>query len=222
MIINEIDVEKYVKKHQQAQKKSSKLSGGFSGKGGQIGEVIDMVKKHHAFWTHAIKKNEHFALTNPQGLLNAWIDKFYGSSSVNINHKKASTNGAINYKPGTKGANAIFRIVTAILLKPTSEQQAQLFRDQIEKHLPDDIKKELGEPMPNPKDTNPDAAQNQVPNKVYKAGDTVSWTTAKGTPASGVVTGEEVKPGYTQVKTKKGALIAVNFNKTAHTHQAGS
>ena len=89
MIISEIDVEKYVNKWQKAQKKSSKLSGGFSGKGGQIGEVISMVEKHYAFWSHAVQKNQEFAKVNPQGLLNAWIDKFYGTSSVNIDHKKA-------------------------------------------------------------------------------------------------------------------------------------
>ena len=88
MIISEIDVEKYVAKHQKAQQKSAKLSGGFSGSGGQIGEVIKMAEKHYAFWQHAVKKNQDYAKQDPQGLLNAWIEKFYGTSSVKINVKK--------------------------------------------------------------------------------------------------------------------------------------
>ncbi len=192
MIISEIDVEKYVNKTRKAQQKSAKLSGGFTGKGGQIGEVLAMVEKHYAFWNHAVKKNPEYAKVNPQGLLNAWIDKFYGTSSVNIDHKKAMNNGAINFTQGTKGASAIFRIVTAILLKPKSEKEAKLFRDQIEKHLPDIIRKEVREPMPKPTgDSNPTAAQNQVgAKKTASDGEEYEW---KGAQWVGTKTGRMAK-----------------------------
>ena len=166
MIISEIDVEKYVAKHQKAQQRSAKLSGGVTGSGGQIGEVIKMAEKHYAFWQHAVKKNRDYAKQDPQGLLNAWIEKFYGESSVKINVKKATDNGAIGYKQGMKGAAAIFRIVTAILLKPNSYQEAKIFRDQILSKMPAKMQKEIGEKMPEPADdVNPTAAQNQVGDK---------------------------------------------------------
>jgi hypothetical protein len=100
----------------------------------------------------------------------------------------------------------------------------QAYLEQVVDKLPDPIKKEVDDEMPAPtQEPNPSAAQNQTPKRVqYQAGDQVTWTTAKGNTASGVVTGKEVKPGYTQVKTKRGALIAVDFNKTQHTHQAGT
>jgi len=169
MIISEIDVEKYVAKHQKAQQRSAKLSGGVTGSGGQIGEVIKMAEKHYAFWQHAISKNQEFAKQDPQGLLNAWIEKFYGTSSVKINVKKAMDNAAINMKQGKKGADAIFRIVTAILLKPKSEQEAKFFREQILPKMSAKMQKEISETMPKPAvDVNPTAAQNQIGDK--KAG----------------------------------------------------
>lgn len=221
MIINEIDVEKYVSRTKKQQKKDTKLSGGFTGTGGQIGDVLKMSEKHYAFWKHAVKKNVDVAKADPQRLLSAWVDKFYGTSSANVNWKKATGNDAILVKPGMKGAAAIFRIVTWILLKPKSDNEARRYREQIINKLPTEMQKEINEKMPRPASgQNPDAAQNQVPNKTktYNAGDTVTWTSAKGNTVIGVVTGKEVKQGYTQVKTSNNTVVAVNFNKIPSTH----
>ena len=226
MIINEIDVEKFAARTKKAQQKSAKLSGGFTGKGGQIGDVIKMAEKHHAFWKHAVQKNSDVAKSNPQGLLNAWLEKFYGTSSAKMTVKKATTSDNIKFKQGMKGAEAIFRIVTAILLKPDTENQAKLFREQIVDYMPPEMRKNIGFPqvrLPEPAGSeNPTAAPNQTPkSKTYNAGDIVTWTSAKGNTVQGVVTGKEVKQGYTQVKTSNNTVVAVDFNKIPSTRREG-
>jgi hypothetical protein len=188
MIISEIDVEKYVQRTKKAQARDTKLSGGFTGKGGQIGEVLKMTEKHFAFWKHAVQKNPDVAKANPQGLLNAWIDKFYGTSSIKIDMKKAMNNEVIGAQQGKKGADVIFRIVTAILLKPKTEVEAKKFREQIVKHLNAEVQSDIGEPMPQAaQDQNPTAAQNQVgAKKTGSDGTEYEW---KGAQWVGTTTG---------------------------------
>ncbi|MBR20361.1 MAG: hypothetical protein CMA64_09515 [Euryarchaeota archaeon] len=157
MKINEIDnVKSY-------SKGSYKLSGGITGKGGQIGEVIDMTTRHYKAWKDVIAKHSDHAKSNPAGLLQAWIDRFYGSSSAKISYKKASTEFGVD--TDKKGANAILRIVIAIMLKPKSSVEMQSYIEQVQDKLPNDISKEVSENMPAPQgDPEPAAAQNQGSN----------------------------------------------------------
>ena len=154
MKINEIDNVKGYSKG------SYKLSGGISGKGGQIGEVIDMTTRHYKAWKNVIAKHQDHAKTNPAGLLKAWHERFYGSSSAKVSWKKAT--GELGVSDDKKGANAILRTVIGIMLKPKSAVEMQSYIEQIQDKLPNEISKEVQETMPAPEgDPEPAAAQNQ-------------------------------------------------------------
>ena len=157
MKINEVDnVKKY-------SKGSYKLSGGITGKGGQIGEVIDMTVRHYKAWRNIVAKHQDHAKSNPAGLLKAWHEKFYGSSSARVSWKKATSE--LGVSDDKKGANAILRTVIGIMLKPKSAVEMQSYIDQIQDKLPNDISKEVQEDMPTPQgDPEPAAAQNQGSN----------------------------------------------------------
>lgn len=217
MRINEIDIAEAPVIDPKYKKGSYKLDGGLTGKGGQIGDVIDMVKRHYGAWKKIIDKNQDTAKTNPDGLLKAWVERFYGMSSARIKWKDATEKFGV--EPTSKGANAILRIVIAILLKPKSTVEMQSYIEQIQDKLPGTISKEVREKMPaGSKDVNPSAAQNQVPDqpKTFKAGDKVTWTSAKGKQITGTVTKDTdvgVKKGNTQVTVPNGTPWALTTSK---------
>lgn len=218
MKINEIDIVEASAIDPKYKKGSYKLDGGLTGKGGQIGDIIDMVKRHYGAWKKIIDKNQDIAKSDPDGLLKAWIERFYGSSSAKISLKKATTEFGV--ETNKKGANAILRIVIAILLKPKSSVEMQSYLEQVADKLPSPINKEVAEKMPaGDKDVNPSAAQNQVPDqpaKSFKAGDKVTWTSAKGKQITGTVTKDTdvgVKKGNTQVTVPNGTPWALTTSK---------
>lgn len=157
MRINEIagvdDFKKY-------KKGSYRLSGGITGKGGQIGDIIDMTKRHYDAWKKIVKDYPDYAKEKPAELLQAWHERFYGSSSAKISWKKATSEFGV--KDTKKGANAILRTVIGIMLKPKSAVEMQAYLEQVVDKLPDPIGKEVSEDMPGPKSSGqPTAAQNQ-------------------------------------------------------------
>ena len=89
----------------QKRYKDYRLTKGVSGKGGEVGDIADMVKRHYDAWKRVVTQYQNVAKSNPEGLLKAWIEKFYGSSSARVSLKKAENDYGVN--TGMKGADAI-------------------------------------------------------------------------------------------------------------------
>ena len=54
--------------------KDYRLTKGVSGKGGEVGDIADMAKRHYDAWKRVVAKNKQIAQSNPEGLLRAWIE----------------------------------------------------------------------------------------------------------------------------------------------------
>ncbi|OUW32505.1 MAG: hypothetical protein CBD31_01635 [Flavobacteriaceae bacterium TMED171] len=147
----------------QKRYKDYRLTKGVSGKGGEVGDIADMVKRHYDAWKRVVSQYQSVAKSNPQGLLQAWIEKFYGSSSAKVNLKKAENDYGVN--TGMKGADAILRIAIGILMKPKTRVEMEAYYDQMKGKLDPKIDSEVGDPMPKAQqDPEPSAAQNQGSN----------------------------------------------------------
>ena len=151
-----------------------------------------MIKRHYKAWQDIIAKHPEAAKDNPKGLLQAWFEKFYGSSSVRISWKNAEQKLMVS--DTKKGANAILKTVIGILLKPSSEVELGSYIEQIKnnKAMPANIKAEIDEPMPKPApDEQPTAAQNQIGSKKTASdGEEYEW---KGAQWVGTGTGRIAK-----------------------------
>ena len=162
--------------------KDYRLTRGVSGKGGEVGDIADMAKRHYDAWKRVVAKNSDVAKANPEGLLRAWIEKFYGSSSARVSLKKAENDYGVN--TGMKGADAILRIAIGIIMKPKTRLELEAYYDQMKDKV--DSSMEVGEAMPKPtQDPEPSAAQNQGSNiakgtlKKASDGDPYEWLGAQ-------------------------------------------
>ena len=145
--------------------KTYKLTRGVTGRGGEVGDIVDMAKRHYKAWDKLAndQKYKDFALSDPEGLLKAWIEKFYGSSSARINLKKAVEEYGVD--TNLKGADAILRIAIGIIMKPKTRVEVEAYYDQVKDLAAKDMRG-VGERMPAGKQqAEPSAAQNQGPAK---------------------------------------------------------
>ncbi len=176
--------------------KDYRLTKGVSGKGGEVGDIADMAKRHYDAWKRVVANNKQIAQSNPEGLLKAWIEKFYGTSSARVSLKKAENEYGVNTK--MKGADAILRIAIGIIMKPKTRVEIEAYYDQMKDKV--DASMEVGEAMPKAtQDPEPSAAQNQGSNiakgtlKKASDGDPYEWLGAQ----------------WQNMKTKKYATKAV-------------
>ena len=162
--------------------KDYRLTKGVSGKGGEVGDIADMAKRHYDAWKRVVANNPDVAKSNPEGLLKAWIEKFYGSSSARVSPKKAETEYGVN--TGMKGADAILRIAIGIIMKPKTRVEIEAYYDQMKDKV--DSSMEVGEAMPKAtQDPEPAAHRTQDPNiakgtlKKASDGDPYEWLGAQ-------------------------------------------